>query len=133
MKKQLLILMKKKHLTKGSEKQELTIQSSTSFKEMYNQAVMEGLSILGKHVSAVIISYIKKKYSIRLSDTSDNIKALSDALDATIGGGTRIVQRRILRSLYNRIGVELPFAMTVDFEDKILKAKTEYEKKYIQL
>jgi hypothetical protein len=46
---------------------------------MYNQAVMEGLSILGKHVSAVIISYIKKKYSIRLSDTSDNIKALSDA------------------------------------------------------
>jgi hypothetical protein len=111
----------------------LTIQSSTSFKEMYNQAVMEGLSILGKHVSAVIISYIKKKYSIRLSDTSDNIKALSDALDATISGGTRIVQRRILRSLYNRIGVELPFAMTVDFEDKILKAKTEYEKKYIQL
>ena len=51
---------------------------------------MEGLSILGKHVSAVIISYIKEKYSIRLSDTSDNIKALSDALDATIGGGTRI-------------------------------------------
>ena len=133
MKKQLLILMKKKTFDQGSEKQELTIQSSTSFKEMYNQAVMEGLSILGKHVSAVIISYIKEKYSIRLSDTSDNIKALSDALDATIGGGTRIVQRRILRSLYNRIGVELPFAMTVDFEDKILKAKTEYEKKYIQL
>jgi hypothetical protein len=53
---------------------------------------------------------------------------LSDALDSIIDGGTRIVQRRILRFLYNRIGIDLPFAMTTDFEDKILKAKEEYEK-----
>jgi hypothetical protein len=32
--------------------------------------------------------------------------------------------------LYDRIGVELPFAMTTNFEDKILKAKKEYEKAY---
>jgi hypothetical protein len=103
----------------------------SKFKDAYEQAVMEALSVLGKQISVVITSYIEDKYSIRLNDTADNPKALSDALSATIDGGARIVQRRILRSLYNRIGIELPFAMTINFEDKILKAKKEYEKKYI--
>ena len=102
----------------------------SKFKDAYEQAVMEALSVLGKQIS-VVITYIEDKYSIRLNDTADNPKALSDALSATIDGGARIVQRRILRSLYNRIGIELPFAMTINFEDKILKAKKEYEKKYI--
>ena len=110
-------------------KQSLAIQSK--FSEAYEQAVVEGLSVLGKQISLVISSYIEEKYSIRISDTADNPKALSDALYATIDGGTRIVQRRILRSLYNRIGIELPFTMTINFEDKILKVKKEYEKKYI--
>jgi hypothetical protein len=51
-----------------------------------------------------------------------------DALEAVIDGGSRIIQRRILRVLYNRIGLELPFAMTTNFEGKILAAKKEYEK-----
>lgn len=107
-------------------KQNLAIQ--IKFNEAYEQAVAEGLSILGKQISLVISSYIEEKYSIRIIDTADNPKALSDALYATIDGGARIVQRRILRSLYKRIGIELPFAMTINFEDKILKVKKEYEK-----
>jgi hypothetical protein len=102
--------------------------TESKFKEAYKQAVEEALSILGKNVSVIINSYILDKYSIRLTDTGDNPKLLSDALEAVIDGGSRIVQRRILRLLYNRIGVELPFAMTINFEDKILKAKKEYEK-----
>jgi hypothetical protein len=110
-------------------KQELAIQSN--FSEAYEQAVADGLAVLGKQISLVISSYIEEKYSIRIIDTADNPKALSDALYATIDGGTRIVQRRILRSLYNRIGIELPFTMTLNFEDKIHKVKKEYEKKNI--
>lgn len=106
----------------------MTVQNR--FKEEYEQAVIGALSILGQHISVLIISYIEEKYSIRLSDTADNPKALSDALEATINGATRIVQRRILRSLYNRIGISLPFVITINFEDKILNARKEYEKKY---
>jgi hypothetical protein len=104
--------------------------TQNKFNEAYEQAVTQALSVLGKDVSAIITSYIKDKYSVRLSDTADNPKDLSDALDAVIDGGKRIVQRRVLRLLYDRIGVELPFAMTTNFEDKILKAKKEYEKAY---
>jgi hypothetical protein len=107
-------------------KQNFTTQNK--FKEAYEQAVEEGLSILGKNVSIVINSYILEKYSVRLTDTEDNPKALSDALEEVIDGGSRVIQRRILRVLYDRIGLELPFAMTTNFEGKILAAKKEYEK-----
>ncbi|MGA9154838.1 MAG: hypothetical protein WBZ36_29995, partial [Candidatus Nitrosopolaris sp.] len=42
--------------------------------------------------------------------------ALPDALEEVIDGGSRVIQRRILHLLYSRIGLELPFAMTTNFE-----------------
>jgi hypothetical protein len=110
------------------EEEKLTSQNK--FKEAYEQAVIEGLSILGHNLSSVITSYIQDKYSIRLSDTADDPKALSDALNNVMDGGARIVQRRIIRSLYNRIGLSLPFVILINFEDKIHDARKEYEKKY---
>lgn len=104
------------------------MKTKDNFKQAYEQAVTQALSILGKEISLVITSYINDKYSVCIIDTADNPKTLSDALYAVIDGGTRIVQRRILRLLYNMIGIELPFAMTTDFEDKVLIAKKEYEK-----
>ena len=71
-------------------------------------------------------SYIKDRYSVSLSDTADNPQALSNALYAVIDGGTRIIQRRILRLLYTRIGIELPFAITS------LKTKFSMQKKNIK-
>jgi hypothetical protein len=111
---------------------EENFNTQNKFKEAYKQAVEEALLILGKNVSVVIKSYILEKYSIRLTDTADNPKALSDALEEVIDGGSKIVQRRILHLLYDRIGLELPFAMTTNFEDKIVAAKKEYEKAFCE-
>ncbi len=103
--------------------------TQNKFNEAYEQAVVQALSILGKNVSAVIASYIKDRYSVSLVDTADDPEALSNALYAVLdGGGTRIIQRRILRLLYSRIGIELPFAITSNFERRVLEAKKEYEK-----
>jgi hypothetical protein len=107
-------------------------KTQNKFHEAYKQAVEDGLSILGKDIAIVINSYILERYSVRLTDTEDNPKALSDALEVVIDGGSRIIQRRILRVLYNRIGLELPFAMTTNFEGKILAAKKEYEKAFCE-
>jgi hypothetical protein len=104
--------------------------TQNKFNEAYEQAVVQALSILGKELSVVITSYIKDRYSVSLSDTAENPQALSNALYAVIDGGTRIIQRRILRLLYKKIGIDLPFAITSNFEDKVLNAKKEYEKMF---
>jgi hypothetical protein len=99
------------------------------FKEIYGQAVTESLSVLGQQIANLIISYAYEKYSIRLSETSDNPKALTEALKSTLDGGTRIIQRRIIRLLYNKIEIEPQFSLTINFEEKVLKAKKEFEQK----
>jgi hypothetical protein len=101
------------------------------FRIAYEQAVAEALKILGQPVASIIMLYVKEKYSIRLGETSDNPKVLTDALQSTLDGGTRIIQRRVLRLLYNKIGIEPSFAITINFEEKVLSAKKEFEKKYI--
>ena len=99
------------------------------FEEIYGQAVSESLSILGQHIASIIILYVNEKYSIRISKTFDNPKALTEALKSSLDGGTRIIQRRILRLLYYKLGIEPQFALTIDFEEKVIKAKEEFEKK----
>lgn len=79
------------------------------FKIIYEQAVTEALTILGRHVANIITLYVKEKYLIRLGETSDNPKMLTDALESTLEGRTRIIQRRILRLLYNKIGIGTSF------------------------
>ena len=43
----------------------------------------------------------------------------------------KIVQRRILRLLYRRIGIEQPFAIAINFEERIFKARKAFEKKCV--
>ena len=99
------------------------------FEEIYGQAVTESLSILGQQIGNIIISYVYEKYSIRLSETFDNPKALTEVLKSTLDGGTRVIQRRILHLLYYKIGIEPQFALTINFEEKVIKAKKEFEQK----
>lgn len=98
-----------------------------NFKDIYAQAVTEAMSILGEGTS-LVTGYLERRYSINLADTADNPKVLSEALDAAIDGGARVVQRRILRLLYEKMGVAFPSAvMTVDFDSKVSQARKDYE------
>lgn len=98
-----------------------------TFKEIYAEAVREAMSVLGEG-TFLVTSHLERKYSVSLEDTADNPQVLSEALDSAIDGGARIVQRRILRLLYEKIDLKLPsiMLMTVNFENKVDQAKKDY-------
>lgn len=112
---------------RGTLTRESEIMQKQNFASVYAEAVTEALSILGDKVAAVVSNYLDEKYSMHLTQTADNPKALSDALDIAIDGGKRVVERRILRLLYQKIGLPAPSAMTVDFEDKVYQARKDFE------
>jgi hypothetical protein len=85
------------------------------------------MSVLGEGTS-LIVSYLEQKYSITLAETADNPKALSEALDAALDESRKIIQRRILRLLYERINIKFPSYMIINFEERISQAKKMYEK-----
>ena len=99
-----------------------------SFKEIYSEAVEEALTILGESTT-LVTSYLEKKYKINLLDTANNPTTLSEALDAAIDGGARVVQRRILRLIYEKMDFKPASTMSnsLDFAGKVMQAKKDFE------
>lgn len=97
------------------------------FDRIYAEVVAEAMSVLGEGTS-VITNYLEQKFSFSLAETADNPKALSEALGSALGGSTRIIQRRILRLLYERMNMKYPSYMTIDFEERIFEVKKAHEK-----
>lgn len=97
------------------------------FKNLYDESIDEALCVLGPHVANLIKFYLNEKYSIKLNDTYHDPQVLTEALKSIIDGATRVIQRRMLRILYGKIGIEPHFVITENFEKKILEAKEIYE------
>lgn len=102
-----------------------------SFLEIYEQAIIESLLIFGHHFAGIISLHLKEKYSItRIGDTISNPKILSDAMESLMDDSAKVIQRRILRLIYQEIGIKFPFYFTINFEDEILNAKKEFDRRY---
>ncbi len=104
------------------------MQREKEFIKVYGESVNEALSVMGPHIARIIKIHVQEKYSIRLTDTYNNPQELTDALKFIIDGGTRVIQRRILRILYEKMGIEPNFVISTNFEEKILEAKKLFEK-----
>ncbi len=91
----------------------------TFFEKAYSSAVKEGMLILGEDVSKIVQDYIEEKYSFVLENTSQNPKALSEALHFAIDGGKRIIERRIIRLLSKKLDIEYHSAELINFEKQI--------------
>jgi hypothetical protein len=48
-------------------------------------------------------------------------------LDSVIDGGRKVIERRIIRLLYESINKKAPQAMTLDFEKLVTDAKIQFE------
>ena len=102
--------------------------NNDKFKKIYAEAVGEAMSILGEGTS-IVTKHLEQKYSINLADTVDNPKLLSEALESAISGGNRVIQRRILRLLYEKINHKPPPGSVTEFEQQIVQAREEYERR----
>jgi 20S proteasome alpha/beta subunit len=103
----------------------MSSEKASDFKSVYAQAVNEAMSVLGEG-SESITTFLEKKYSITLADTADSPRALSEALESAIDGGRRVIERRIIRLLYESINKKAPQAMTLDFEKLVADAKRQF-------
>lgn len=100
------------------------------FEEALAQSVSEAMAIYGQQVSQVLKTHLERQYSIPPESLAENPKALMEALQSVLDSGSRIVERRILRSLYNKIGAVVPQSTAADFEERISEAKRLYSEHY---
>ena len=104
------------------------MSNKITFSQAYSEAVSQAFKILGDQVSKIVIDYLEQKHSIKMGQTTVNPKALDEALDSAIDGGRFIVERRIVRLLYEKLGIKISIndSTGADFEKKILIAQEKY-------
>lgn len=99
--------------------------NSTFFEKAYSSAVKEGMLILGEDVSKIVQDYIEEKYSFEIENTSQDPKALSEALHFAIDGGKRIIERRIIRLLSKKLEIGYHSAELINFEKQVKDMREE--------
>ena len=74
----------------------------------------------------VVTDYIESKYSVHLTGTADKPSALDEALEHAIDGGRIIVERRIIRFLTEKLGLNEEFTSVESFEKRVQETKQKF-------
>ncbi len=100
------------------------------FEEALARSLNEAMKVFGKHVSDVVIRHIQAEYPTQAELLGSNPSVLSDALNAALDSGARIVERRILRSLYKMTGMPIPDtgSPNEDFHQKFVEARELFQR-----
>lgn len=102
-----------------------------SFEEAYAQASSEAIRILGAVVSKIVTDYLQSRYSIDITKTANNPRALDEALEHAIDGGRTIVERKLIYLLCEKLNLELSIVNDKNknlssFEQKVNDARQRY-------
>jgi hypothetical protein len=108
----------------------ITGTQNVVFEEALAQSVNEAMSIYGQQISQVLKAYLERQYSIPPESLAENPRALVEALESILDSGSRLVERKILRSLYSKIGSPVPQSSAIAFEERISEVKKIYSEYY---
>ena len=81
---------------------------------------------MGPVVSKIVTDYIESKYFVHLTETADKPSALDEALEHAINGGRLIVERRIIRILTEKLGLNEEFTSIESFEKRVQLTKQKF-------
>lgn len=97
------------------------------FNQLILESVDEGLSILGEApVKRAFYYHLEKRENIKRDEIPDKLEAFHNALSELFFTGSIILERRMSRYLYERLGLELPTNNGWSFQDYIKEACLSY-------
>jgi len=116
-------------MRKGSSRRSMSrLKSSREFNQLILEAVDEGLSILGGDpVKSAFYYHLEKRAKIKRNEIPDKLAAFHDALADLFFDGSVILERRISRHLYGRLGLELPTDDGFSISDYVREAFSKFE------
>lgn len=93
---------------KKSESQKNSINKKTmQFEEHLQEAVDEGLSLLGESSKQVVYFYLEKTFKMNKQDIPYKIEDFIDALEKIFGNGAKILEIQIMKCLFKKVGCTL--------------------------
>ncbi len=81
-------------------------QRMEAVKKALAEAIDEGLLMLGESGRDVIYFRLKQSYALKKEDVSSNPEIFVNCLREIFGSGAEVIERAIIKKLYNKLGIE---------------------------
>ncbi len=97
------------------------------FGEVLLEAVDESLSVLGDEPKQAIYQYLMTMHSIQREEILDKLEEFAAGLKQALGGASAVMERLILKKLFQRLGSTFRESQGLDFHDYVDDAKRRFE------
>ncbi|MEM3459120.1 MAG: hypothetical protein QXN36_00820 [Candidatus Bathyarchaeia archaeon] len=98
-------------------------EDSTNFKRLLFEAVDEGLLVLGKSGRDAVYFHLESLYSLRKEDVLEKPDVFVESLRKIFGMGAGVIEKAILKSLYEKLGLDYKEDKNWDFAAYLNEAK----------
>jgi hypothetical protein len=89
--------------------------------------VDEGLSVLGNEPKQAVYQYLATIHSLDREQIPEKVEEFSTGLRKALGSASRVIERLILKKLFQRIGSTFRETADLEFTDYVTDAKRRFE------
>ena len=97
------------------------------FKQVLLDCVDDGLSVLGNEPKEAVYQYLATIHSLDREQIPDKVDEFSNGLRKALGGASRVIERLILKKLFQRVGSTFRETADLEFTDYVMDAKRRFE------
>ncbi len=100
---------------------------SLSFPQILLESIDEGLSVLGNEPREAVYQFLRTICSLPREDIPDHVPEFAAGLKRALGGASKVIERLILRRLFEKTGSSFRDVPDTDFNEYVLDAKRRFE------
>ncbi len=97
------------------------------FDRLLLEAIDEGLSVLGEEPRSAFYQFLTTMHSLPREDIPGRVDDFSNGLKKALGGAYPVVQRIILRKLFQKLGSSFHESPGLELVDYVSEAKQRFE------
>ena len=98
-----------------------------SFNEAFLDCVDEGLSVLGNEPRQAVYQYLATIQSLDREQIPDKVDEFATGLKKALGSASRVIERLILKKLFQRMGSTFRETADLEFADYVRDAKRRFD------
>ena len=102
-------------------------RGSQQFPQILLDCIDEGLSVLGNEPREAVYQFLKTICSLPRDEVPDRVPEFASGLKKALGGASKVIERIILRKLFERTGSVFREAADTDFQEYVIDARRRFE------
>ncbi len=98
-----------------------------SFAQLLIACVDEGLSVLGTEPRLAVYQFLFTICSLQREEIPDKVEEFAAGLRKALGGASRVMERIILRKLFQKIGSSFKETPVLEFAEYVIEARRRFD------